>query len=179
MVALHFNDFIYRITNGKPHLWGAAIFALYAIIREWAYPISTIGTTVVVIVLFLTYAIRQTTFSLYVYKHRQYDQKRAKRESEKQKNALAVDNANTVDPILEEVAIFMVKTERCYVADIQRKFEVGYNRAQRIMTQLERAEITTTRVNNQPRTLLVTSEKEVGERISKLKLRLKSESNIE
>ena len=42
-----------------------------------------------------------------------------------------------LDPLFTEVAKFVVATQECSVAAIQRKFEIGYNRAGKISDQLE------------------------------------------
>ena len=48
---------------------------------------------------------------------------------------------NHLDPMLEEVAKLVVSTQQGSTSMIQRKFSIGYNRAGRLMDQLEKAGI--------------------------------------
>jgi hypothetical protein len=58
------------------------------------------------------------------------------------------------DSLFEEVARYAVTNGSISIAEIQRNFEVGFNRAGRIMTQLERASIVSLQYGIDPRKIL-------------------------
>lgn len=58
------------------------------------------------------------------------------------------------DSLFEEVARYAVTNGSISIAEIQRNFEVGFNRAGRIMTQLERAGIVSLQYGIDPRKIL-------------------------
>ncbi len=172
MVALHFNNLIYALTMRKPQLFGICVFVLYGIIREWIFPLNSVLPTMAVITLFLAYGIKQASLFFYMQNRKEIPFGFTMVKSD---TPPAIADVDVIDPILEEVANYMIQKGGCYISAIQRNFEVGYNRAQRIMTQLERAEIVSVPEEDQPRTLLVTSEDEVRECISKLETKLNVE----
>lgn len=47
----------------------------------------------------------------------------------------------SIDPILVEVAMYVVEHQKCERIDIQNKFNVGYNRASRFIDQLEQLKV--------------------------------------
>lgn len=61
------------------------------------------------------------------------------------------------DPLLEDVARQVVITGSCSSSAIQRRYEIGYNRASRIMDQLERLGIVGSPSGGMPRPVLVDS----------------------
>ncbi len=74
-----------------------------------------------------------------------------------------------LDPMFEEVAR-MVVTEQCgSTSMIQRKFSIGYNRAGRLMDQLEKAGIVGPAKGSKPRDVLCISEEDLQFRISNLR----------
>ena len=62
------------------------------------------------------------------------------------------------DPLFEEAARMVVTTQQGSTSNIQRKFSVGFNRAGRIMDQLEHAGIIGPQEGSKPRKVLVASE---------------------
>ena len=73
-----------------------------------------------------------------------------------------------LDPMFEDVAR-MVVTEQCgSTSMIQRKFSIGYNRAGRLMDQLEKAGIVGPAKGSKPREVLCMSEDDLQQRLSNL-----------
>lgn len=66
-----------------------------------------------------------------------------------------VDVSN-IDPLFEEAARHIVATQMGSTSMIQRKFEVGYNRAGRLMDQMEKAGIVGGPQGSKPREVLIT-----------------------
>lgn len=62
---------------------------------------------------------------------------------------------DSLDPLFEEVASFVVKRKIVSTSMIQRKFSIGYNRAGRIMDQMEREGIVGPADGSKPRLVLV------------------------
>ena len=62
------------------------------------------------------------------------------------------------DPLFVEVAKYVVETGKAQASTVQRDFELGYNRAGRILEQLEAAGIVGEAVRCKPRTVLCTVE---------------------
>jgi S-DNA-T family DNA segregation ATPase FtsK/SpoIIIE len=60
-----------------------------------------------------------------------------------------------LDPLFEEVAYYVVESQSGSTSMIQRKFSVGFNRAGKIMDQLEAAKIVGPAINGKPRKVLV------------------------
>ena len=63
------------------------------------------------------------------------------------------------DSLFVEVAKYVVKTGMAQVSALQRDFELGFNRAGRIISQLEAAGIVGEAVRCKPRAVLCTTEK--------------------
>ena len=61
-----------------------------------------------------------------------------------------------LDPLFADVARFIVHEQNGNTAMIQRKFEIGYNRAGSIMEQLEKAGIVGPARGSNPREVLIT-----------------------
>ena len=61
---------------------------------------------------------------------------------------------NHLDPMLEEVAKLVVNTQQGSTSMIQRKFSIGYNRAGRLMDQLERIGVVGPAQGSKPREVL-------------------------
>lgn len=61
------------------------------------------------------------------------------------------------DPLLEEVSRHIVATGFASTSAVQRKFEIGYNRAGRLMDQLENLKIVGPAYGGKPRSILVDS----------------------
>lgn len=54
---------------------------------------------------------------------------------------ITVVSDDDIDTLLEEVKAFVIEERRCSVSGIQRKFKIGYNRAARLVEQLEQTNI--------------------------------------
>ena len=61
------------------------------------------------------------------------------------------------DPLFVEVARFVVKTGKAQASALQHYFDLGFNRAGRILEQLETAGIVGEAVRCKPRTVLCTA----------------------
>jgi S-DNA-T family DNA segregation ATPase FtsK/SpoIIIE len=62
------------------------------------------------------------------------------------------------DPLFVEVAKYVVETGKAQASALQRDFELGYNRASRIISQLQAAGIVGEAVHCKPRAVLCTAE---------------------
>ena len=71
------------------------------------------------------------------------------------------------DPLVKEVAIFIVEEQCGSVSMIQRKYSIGYNRAGIIMDQLEILGVVGEALGSKPREVLVFSTEELDEIFSK------------
>ena len=60
-----------------------------------------------------------------------------------------------LDPLFEDVARFIVREQLGSTSFVQRKFAIGYNRAGRILDQLEKAGIVGPAMGSAPREVLV------------------------
>ena len=76
---------------------------------------------------------------------------------------------NHLDPMLEEVARLVVNTQQGSTSMIQRKFSIGYNRAGRLMDQLEHIGIVGPQVGAKPREVLVMGDVELMQLLDNLK----------
>ena len=63
-----------------------------------------------------------------------------------------------LDPMFEDAARLIVREQSGSTALIQRKFAIGYNRAGRLMDQLEKAGIVGAAHGSKPREVLITHE---------------------
>ena len=68
-----------------------------------------------------------------------------------------IDSTN-LDPLFEDAARAIVLTQQGSTSMIQRRFAIGYNRAGRLMDQLESAGIVGTAQGSKPREVLVQDE---------------------
>lgn len=82
----------------------------------------------------------------------------------------AVD-LNHLDPLFEECAEMVVATGQGSTSMIQRKFQIGYNRAGRVMDQLEAAGIVGPYSGSKARAVLVNSDSELRQILEDLKNR--------
>ena len=78
-------------------------------------------------------------------------------------------NMNNVDPYFEEAARAIVLTQQGSTSMIQRRLAIGYNRAGRLMDQLEAAGIVGSAMGSKPRDVLVQDENTLNEILAKLK----------
>lgn len=84
------------------------------------------------------------------------------------------DNLNwrtlvNVDPLFEESAKIIVEYQHGSTSVIQRKMSIGYNRAGRIMDQLEQAGIVGPATGSKPREVLITSESSLNELLLRIR----------
>ena len=79
-----------------------------------------------------------------------------------------VDMQN-LDPMFEEVARLVVQTQQGSTSMIQRKFSIGYNRAGRLMDQLEVAGIVGQAHGSKPREVLCISEEDLQFRLDSMR----------
>ncbi|GAB6068257.1 DNA translocase FtsK [Methylothermus subterraneus] len=60
-----------------------------------------------------------------------------------------------LDPLYDEAVRFVIETRRVSISSIQRKFKIGYNRAARIVEDMERAGVVSSAEGNGARSVLV------------------------
>ena len=80
----------------------------------------------------------------------------------------AVDMTH-LDPLFEEAARIIVATQQGSTSMIQRKFAIGYNRAGRLMDQLEKAGIVGTAQGSKPREVLCIDDNDLEMRLNNLR----------
>lgn len=73
------------------------------------------------------------------------------------------------DPLFEQAAIMIVNTQQGSTSMIQRQFSIGYNRAGRLMDQLEKAGIVGPAKGSKPREVLFASEEGLRNHIASLR----------
>ena len=78
-------------------------------------------------------------------------------------------NVGTLDPFFEEAAHAIVISQQGSTSMIQRRFSIGYNRAGRLMDQLEAAGIVGPAMGSKPRDVLITDENSLNTLIARLK----------
>ena len=76
---------------------------------------------------------------------------------------------NHLDPLFEDAAHHIVMSQSGSTSLIQRKFAIGYNRAGRLMDQLEKAGIVGAAMGSKPREVLIQDEVSLENLISQLK----------
>ena len=77
-------------------------------------------------------------------------------------------NPNEKDSLFDEVARMVVQTQVGSTSNIQRKFNIGYNRAGRLMDQLEGAGIVGTQEGSKPREVFVKDQASLEQLLQKL-----------
>ncbi len=90
-------------------------------------------------------------------------------ETEGEENGAEPVDLTHLDPLFEEVARLVVATQQGSTSMIQRKFAIGYNRAGRLMDQLEKADIVGIAQGSKPREVLCKDEMEMEMILDKLK----------
>lgn len=76
----------------------------------------------------------------------------------------------SLDPYFEEAARSIVSTQQGSTSMIQRRFSIGYNRAGRLMDQLEKAGIVGTAQGSKPREVLISDENQLNTLLANLKI---------
>ena len=89
-------------------------------------------------------------------------------EVEGEENGPAAFDAGSLDPMFEEAARLIVVHQQGSASLIQRKFSIGFNRAGRLMDQLERAGIVGPTRGSKPREVLIADEIELDAKIASL-----------
>lgn len=89
-------------------------------------------------------------------------------EGEEDGGAASVDITH-LDPLFEEAARLIVTTQQGSTSMIQRKFAIGYNRAGRLMDQLERTGIVGSAQGSKPREVLCVDETDLEMRLNNLR----------
>lgn len=81
----------------------------------------------------------------------------------------AGNDMNNLDPYFEEAAHHIVTTQQGSTSMIQRRFSIGYNRAGRLMDQLEKAGIVGAAHGSKPREVLITDVNQLNNLLIQLK----------
>ena len=76
---------------------------------------------------------------------------------------------HNIDPLFEEAAKAIVLSQQGSTSMIQRRFSIGYNRAGRLMDQMEKAGIVGTTQGSKPREVLIQDENSLESLLSQLK----------
>jgi S-DNA-T family DNA segregation ATPase FtsK/SpoIIIE len=74
-----------------------------------------------------------------------------------------------LDPMFEDAARLIVMNQQGSTSLIQRKFAIGYNRAGRLMDQLERAGIVGPQIGSKPREVLCISDMDLDMKLQNLR----------
>ena len=74
-----------------------------------------------------------------------------------------------LDPMFEDAARLIVSSQSGSTSLIQRKFSIGYNRAGRLMDQLEKAGVVGAAIGSKPREVLIQDEMSLENLINSLK----------
>lgn len=83
-------------------------------------------------------------------------------------NGTKTFNTQEKDPLFEEVARMVVNSQQGSTSNIQRKFNIGYNRAGRLMDQLEAVGIVSAQDGSKPRQVLIQDEMSLDHLLSTL-----------
>lgn len=79
------------------------------------------------------------------------------------------NDIGSLDPLFEEAARSVIVSQQGSTSMIQRRFSIGYNRAGRLMDQLEKAGIVGAAHGGKPRDVLIADEGQLGSIVSQLK----------
>ena len=74
-----------------------------------------------------------------------------------------------LDPLFEDAARLIVINQSGSTSLIQRKFSIGYNRAGRLMDQLEKAGVVGAAMGSKPREVMIQDETSLNTLISNLR----------
>lgn len=100
-------------------------------------------------------------------------------EREQEQNIYSTFDEKAYDPMLEEAARLMVASQVGSTSNIQRKFSIGYNRAGRIMQQLELIGVVSSAEDSKARTVLISNLRELEDVLrGKPKKKMIFEENI-
>ena len=79
------------------------------------------------------------------------------------------DLGGSIDPLFEEAAHAIITTQQGSTSMIQRRFSIGYNRAGRLMDQLEKLGVVGPAQGAKPRDVLISDPNQIGVILSKLR----------
>ena len=68
-----------------------------------------------------------------------------------------LEGGGEADPLYDEAVAIVLKTRRASISLVQRHLRIGYNRAARLIEQMERAGLVSSMANNGNREVLVPS----------------------
>ena len=74
--------------------------------------------------------------------------------ADKDQKALPLDNGEKVDPLIEQAREFVVSDGNVSISSVQRKFRIGYNRAAKLVEELEKAGVVSAMASNGSREVL-------------------------
>ena len=81
----------------------------------------------------------------------------------------ATVEVSSLDPLFEEAARHIVATQQGSTSMVQRRFSIGYNRAGRLMDQLEKAGVVGAAQGSKPREVLIADENSLAALIQQIK----------
>ena len=90
------------------------------------------------------------------------------KEQEDNLNGGGFYDVKSIDPLFEEAARHIVLTQQGSTSMVQRRFSIGYNRAGRLMDQLEQAGIVGTAEGIKPREVLIANEEQLNNLLASL-----------
>ncbi len=82
---------------------------------------------------------------------------------------MSMDSSSKLDPLFQEAARSIVLTQQGSTSMIQRRFSIGYNRAGRLMDQLEKAGVVGQAQGSRPRDVLITDENSLNTLLNDLR----------
>ena len=77
--------------------------------------------------------------------------------------------SSKLDPLFEEAARSIILTQQGSTSMIQRRFSIGYNRAGRLMDQLEKAGVVGAAQGSKPREVLIADENSLMNLMSQIR----------
>ena len=77
-------------------------------------------------------------------------------------------DVHSLDPYFDEAAKAIVLTQQGSTSMIQRRFSIGYNRAGRLMDQLQKAGIVGEAQGSKPREVLIADENSLAQRLQQI-----------
>ena len=81
-------------------------------------------------------------------------------EMEVSESELNVDEASDQDALFDEVVAFITHEQKCSISLLQRNFKIGYNRAARLVDELENRGMIGPQIGSKPRQVYVRPPKE-------------------
>ena len=88
---------------------------------------------------------------------------------EESESSIGEVDMNRLDPMFEDAARLIVLNQSGSTSLIQRKFSIGYNRAGRLMDQLEKAGVVGAAMGSKPREVLIQDEVSLNNLLSSIR----------